>query len=126
MKRREIIKYLSILPLSGTAVVGATSKLIAKEEILTPKATIVKEGSVKRIAAIITEYRPNSHADVIIGKYLEGYNQDEKPPYPKSKIVSIFTEQVPSNDMSRDLSKKYNVPIFRTVADALTLGGDSF
>lgn len=125
MKRREIIKYLSILPFSATAVIGATGKLMAKDENSTPKGTVVKEGSVKRIAAIITEYRPNSHADVIIGKYLEGYNQDEKPPYPKSKIVSIFTEQVPSNDMSRDLSKKYNVPIFRTVADALTLGGDS-
>jgi hypothetical protein len=61
---------------------------------------------------------------VIIGKYLEGYNQDQMAPYPDSKIVSIFTEQVPDNDMSRPLAKKYNVPIFRTVADALTLGGD--
>lgn len=126
MKRREIIKYLSILPLTGTAIVsGATSQLITKSEHLDPEPTVLKSGSVKRIAAVVTEYRPNSHADVIIGKYLEGYNQDEQPPYPKSKIVSIFTEQVPSNDMSRDLSKKYNVPIFRTVADALTLGGDS-
>jgi len=78
----------------------------------------------RRIAAIITEYRPNSHADVIVGKYLEGYNQDEQPPYPRSKIVSMFTEQVPKNDMSRERAKKFNVPIFRTVADALTLGSD--
>src|SRR5688572_21582018 len=78
----------------------------------------------KKIAAIITEYRPLSHADVIIGKYLEGFNQDNQPPYPRSKIVSMFTEQVPKNDMSRDLAKKHSVPIFRTVADALTMGGD--
>ena len=78
----------------------------------------------KRIAAIITEYRLNSHADVIVGKYLEGFKQNEQPPYPRSKIVSMFTEQVPKNDMSRDKAKKHNVPIFRTVADALTLGGD--
>lgn len=78
----------------------------------------------KRIAAILTEYRPNSHADVIVGKYLEGFKQNEQPPHPRSKIVSIFTEQVPKNDMSRERAKKYNVPIFRTVADALTLGGD--
>lgn len=78
----------------------------------------------KRIAAIITEYRPMSHADVIVGKYLEGYNQDERPPYPRSKIVSMFTEQIPKEDMSRERAKKYNVPIFRTVADALTLGSD--
>jgi hypothetical protein len=78
----------------------------------------------KRIAAIITEYRPGSHADVIIGKYLEGYKQDDKPPYPRNKIVSMFTEQVPTADMSRERAKKYGVPLYRTVVDALTLGGD--
>lgn len=78
----------------------------------------------KKIAAIITEYRPGSHADVVVGKYLEGYNQDDRPPYPRSKIVSMFTEQVPKADMSRERAKKYGVPIVRTVYDAMTLGTD--
>lgn len=82
------------------------------------------QATPKRIAAIITEYRLGSHADVIVGKYLEGYNQDDRPPYPRSKIASIFTEQVPERDMSRERAKKYSVPIYRTVRDALTLGGD--
>ena len=34
----------------------------------------------KRIAAVLTEYWLGSHADVVIRKYLEGYNQDDKPP----------------------------------------------
>ena len=76
----------------------------------------------KRIAAIITEYRPGSHADVVVGKYLEGMNQDDQPPYPRSKIVSMFTEQLPPQDISRDRAKKHNVPVFRTVEEALTLG----
>ena len=54
-----------------------------------------QSAAARKIAAIITEYRPKSHADVIVGKYLEGFNQDEQPPYPRSKIVSMFTEQVP-------------------------------
>lgn len=78
----------------------------------------------KKIAAIMTEYRPGSHADVVVGKYLEGFNQDDQPPYPRSKVVAMFTEQVPQTDLSRSRAKKYNVPIYRTVADALTLGGD--
>ena len=82
------------------------------------------EASPKKIAAIITEYWLGSHADVVVGKYLEGYNQDDRPPYPRSKIVSMFTEHVPARDMSRERAKKYHVPIFRTVRDALTLGGD--
>ena len=82
-----------------------------------------QNGPPKKIAAIITEYRLNSHADVIVGKYLEGYRQNDQPPYPRSKIVSMFTEQIPKNDMSRERAQKYKVPIFRTVADALTMGG---
>ncbi len=123
MKRRDLIKYLSVLPVSG-AVAGAVLPFqsLQAEEIADNKPEI--QSGPKRLAAIITEYRPNSHADVIIGKYLEGFNQDQMAPYPDSKVVSIFTEQVPDNDMSRPLAKKYNVPIFRTVADALTLGGN--
>ena len=60
-------------------------------------------GPPKRIAAILTEYWLGSHADVVIGKYLEGYNQDDQPPYPRSKIVAMFTEHVPKNDMSRPI-----------------------
>lgn len=78
----------------------------------------------KKIAAIVTEYRPHSHADVIVGKYLEGFNQDDRPPYPRSKIVSLFTEQVPQRDMSRERAKKYNIPIYRTVDEALCLGAN--
>ena len=78
----------------------------------------------KRIAAIITEYRPGSHADVVIGKYLEGYKQNDAPPYPRNKIVSMFTEQVPKTDMSRERARRFGVPLFRTAAEALTLGGD--
>jgi hypothetical protein len=77
----------------------------------------------KRIAAVITEYRHNPHADVIVGKYLEGYRQDGQAPRPRSKVVSMFTAQVPKNDMSRDLSRKHGVPIFPSIWQALTLGG---
>ena len=124
MKRRNLIKYLSVLPLTG-AVIGSESSfkplMAAEPEFPAPQ---LGNNQPKRIAAILTEYRPGSHADVIIGKYLEGFNQDQMAPYPESKIVSMFTEQVPENDMSRPLAKKYNIPIFRTVADALTMGGD--
>ena len=78
----------------------------------------------KRIAAIITEYWSGSHADVLVGKYLEGWLQDDKSPAPRSKIVSMYTEHLPDNDMSRPMAAKYGVPIYRTIHEALTLGGD--
>lgn len=89
-----------------------------------PVMLAAQSGPPKKIAAIITEYRPGSHADVIVGKYLEGFNQDDRPPYPRSKIACMFTEQLPKQDMSRERAKKYKVPIYRTVDEALCLGGD--
>ncbi|MEX2264089.1 MAG: hypothetical protein WD696_19200 [Bryobacteraceae bacterium] len=90
--------------------------------ISSPLLLAVQTAPPKRLAAVITEYRQLSHADVIVGKYLEGYNHDDQPPYPRSKVVSLFTEQVPQNDLSRDKARKYNVPIYPTVRGALTLG----
>ncbi|MBI1358559.1 MAG: hypothetical protein GC160_29840 [Acidobacteria bacterium] len=79
----------------------------------------------KRIAAVVTEYRKTSHADVIIGKYLEGFHQNNQPPYPRSKIVSLYTAQVPDNDLSREMARKHDVPIYSTIYEALTRGTDT-
>ena len=96
---------------------------VARRTLLTaPAALLAQSAPPKRIAAILTEYTPGSHADVIIGKYLQGFEQNSKPPYPRSKIVSLFTEQVPKSDISRDRAATFNVPIYRTVEEALTLG----
>ncbi len=76
----------------------------------------------KKVAAIMTVYRPNSHSDVLVGKYMEGWLQKNQPPGPRSKLVSMYTAQVPDNDMSRAMSKKHSVPIYRTIYEALTLG----
>jgi len=70
----------------------------------------------KRIAAIITEYWSGSHADVLVGKYLEGWLQDGRSPGPRSKIVSMYTEHGPASDtirpdISRPMAAKYGVPI---------------
>ena len=78
----------------------------------------------KKIAAVVTEYRNNSHADVIVGKYLDGFRQDGRSAKPRSRIVSMYTAQVPDNDMSRAKANEHNVPIYRTIWEALTLGTD--
>ena len=76
------------------------------------------------VAAIITEYRPRSHADVIVGKLLDGYLLDGTPTNPRVRIASMYVDQYPEKDMARDLAAKHGVPIFATIREALTLGGD--
>ena len=75
------------------------------------------------VAAIVTEYRTNSHADVIVGKILQGFDQDGGAG-PALRLASLYTDQVPRNDLSRDLAKKHDFRIARTIEEAITLGGD--
>ena len=78
--------------------------------------------SPKRVAALVTEYRRHSHADVIVGKIPEGYLYDGKEG-PDLRVVSMYVDQFPGGDMSRDLAKKYKFTITKTIDEALTLGG---
>lgn len=77
----------------------------------------------KRVAAIVTEYRRFSHADVIVGKILEGYEHDGGAK-PDLQVVSMYVDQFPEKDMSRDLAQKHGFRITPTIAEALTLGGN--
>ncbi len=77
----------------------------------------------KRVAAVVTVYTRWSHADVIVGKILEGYNHDGGAG-PNLKLVSLYVDQTPAKDRSRDLAKKHGFTIYPTIAGALTLGGD--
>ncbi len=74
----------------------------------------------KKVAAVVTEYRKWSHADVILRNLLDGYPDGTRPVL---ELVSLYTDQVPKNDMSRDLSRKHGFKIFDSIADCLTLGG---
>lgn len=77
-------------------------------------------GERKQVAAIVTEYRRHSHADVIVGKILEGLHHDGKE-YPHMRLASLYVDQFPGSDMSRGLAKKFNFPIFDTIEEAVTL-----
>jgi hypothetical protein len=85
-------------------------------------AAIVCAAPPKRIAAVVTEYRHNSHADVIVSRLLLTHTLDEKGERPNLELVSLYTDQVPESDTSRKWAKKFNVPIFKTVEETLTLG----
>ena len=78
----------------------------------------------KKIAAVVTVYTHWSHADVIVGKVLEGYNYDGGEG-PNLELVSLYVDQAPAKkDMSRDLAKKHKFTIYPTIEAALTRGSD--
>lgn len=68
----------------------------------------------KRVAAIVTEYRTNSHAEVIVGRLLGEFAYR-----PQVEIVSLYTDQVPSNDGSREAAARYGIPLYPAIAEAI-------
>src|SRR5687768_1586052 len=79
--------------------------------------------SKKRVAAIVTEYRIRAHADNIVTRLLEGYALHWEVVTPRLEVAALYTDQVPANDISRELAATHGVPIFPTIREALTLGG---
>ena len=76
----------------------------------------------KRVAAIVTEYRENSHADVIVTKLLEGYRLYGVETEPRIEVASLYLDLVPGNDIGLAMAEKHGVPVFGTIAEAIGLG----
>ena len=111
ISRRDLMASTGLLALFGN---GAT-------------ASWAGEGAERRtplpVAGVVTVYIENSHADAILGKILEGFDQ-KGGEGPDLKLVSLYTDQVPKNDMSRDLAKKHGFRICETIDEAITLATD--
>jgi hypothetical protein len=81
----------------------------------------------KKVAAIVTVYtddrRLKSHASVIVGRLLEGYAPNGRRVEPRTQVVSMYTHQVPENDLSRERAARHGFTIYPTIKDAMTLAG---
>ena len=111
ISRRDCLRYAS------AATMCATWQSSAAQQASTTNAEV----RPKSVAAIITAYAPGLHADVLIGKILEGWQQDGGVG-PALTLASMYVEQFPSNDLARKMAKKHDVPIFKTIEDAITVG----
>ena len=85
----------------------------------------------KTVAAIANAYGKGSspghglsHGAVIFGKMLKGYSPDGVFTEPRTRLVSMYTEQVPFDDLSRVDAPTLGYKVYTTIKDALTLGGN--
>lgn len=85
--------------------------------------TIAAETKRLPVAGVVTTYRKNSHADVILGKILNGYQQDGGPG-PNLQLVSLFADQFTENDLGREQAAKHGFRLAKTIDEAITLGTD--
>jgi len=109
--RRDFLRVASFGATSA-AVLGSDEWLLAAKPARRPK-----------VAAIITEFTHRSHAHVILENFLEQYYFNGELTDPGVDVVSIYVDQMPSGDMSKKVSADYNIARYKTIAEALTLGG---
>ena len=114
LSRRDALKIGPAVLAGGTFPNHARSAANEKPDPVNPRP----------VAAVVTVYRKNSHADVILTKILEGWKHDGGPG-PALKLASLYVDQFPADDMARAMAKKHGVPIFDTIEKAVTVGGKS-
>jgi hypothetical protein len=111
--RRQFLRYGTALGAAALLPDPGAAKVIAAP------------ASDKKVAALVTTYFRYSHADNIVTRFMEGYSIVGKSYPPPCRVASLYIEQVGDTDIGRPLAKRWNIPVYKTMAEALTLGGDT-
>lgn len=74
---------------------------------------------IPRVAGVASVYHHNSHADMLLSRLLLTDTLDGKGQTPALKLSTLYTDQVPENDIGRRLAAAHAVPLARTPADAV-------
>lgn len=78
--------------------------------------------SRKKIALIGTVVSLHSHAQHFLDRLALGYTWGGQWHQPQVDLVALYIDQFPEGDLARSRAKRYDIPIFPSIADALTLG----
>lgn len=98
--------------------------MITRREVLGGASLLACQAAPRpKIAAIVTEYRKFSHGQHIVDRFLEGYGWNNAHHRPAMDLVSLYVDQTPRGDLSRDRAARFpSMKIYPTIAEALTLG----
>jgi hypothetical protein len=77
-----------------------------------------------KVGAVITAFTYRSHAQVILENFVADYLFNGKRISPGMDVVSLYADQFPEGELGREFAARYNVPIYKSISEALCLGGD--
>lgn len=77
----------------------------------------------KRMAIVTTVWRYLSHAQHMGDRFLVGYPMNGRWQRPQLDVVSLYVDQQPKGDLSRQRAEEFGFTIYPTIAQALRCGG---
>jgi hypothetical protein len=114
-------RLFSICRVWGRATFVAPILIVAS--IGVPSESRAAEPKRPKVAAIVTAYYHNSHADVIVSRLLQTNTLDNKGERPTLDLASLYIDQPRLGKEGLEIARENRVPVFNSVAEALTLGG---
>jgi hypothetical protein len=112
VSRRQFLQNAALL--AGAWQAWPRAGLIAAES----KAT-----SRPKVAAIITACFYRSHGHVILENFLEPYLFNGELHNSPVDVASIYLDQISNDDTGVQIAQDYRIPLFKTIDEALCLGG---
>ncbi len=112
--RREMLGLASMAGMAGlTGLAGL------------PREAVAQTGQKRpRIACLISYWGlPTSHADWIVNKLIDGYWWKGAPTASQIEVVSVYIHQFDTSLLGQKVCKAKNIPIYKSVSEAVTLGG---
>src|SRR5271165_2027844 len=89
----------------------------------TAATPLLAQQQPKRIAIVTTIYRYLSHGQHIGDRFLVGYPWNGSWHKPEMKVVSLYVDQKPEGDLSRERAREFGFDVYPTIAEALRCGG---
>jgi hypothetical protein len=101
-----------------------TRRRFLESAAVAPLALAQAQPGPKRIAVITTVYKYLSHAQHIADRFLVGYPVHGAWHRPNMKIVSLYVDQKPKDDLSGARANEFGFRVYPTIPEALRAGGD--
>src|SRR5436190_23043708 len=77
-----------------------------------------------RVAAIYTVFRFRSHAHNILENFLTPYLFNGRRVEPPCEVVSFYADQrATEGDETDEVARRFRIPVYRTIAEAMKVGG---
>src|SRR5438445_8399736 len=89
-----------------------------------PGSALGGTGKRLKVAAVITAFTYRSHAHVILENFVAPYLFNGKWISPGMDVVSMYADQFPEGELGRAFAARYKIPIYKTISEALCVGGD--